>query len=404
MSSASGMTTPSRGPGPSSTLVSEDRRATRSRSTATLTRRRRPRGGAYAVLSLLMAGAAVALVAPAAAESAPAATSVVATVTNPTKVAAWDHTVVWSRYDPGTLRYSLVARVGADAQRTLPVPSRALPFDVDLGPDEDGHTTAVYSRCRRERAAPISDPTYLPLWEQQRGCRLYKLKIHGGREHRVRGERAAADDSDFLPSIWRSRIAYVHESAGSHVVAGNEGAETLRILTGARKQQAFRAGPRGIGHAGGDPLYPRGPGALDLDLRGTVISYRWGSYRPACTGSGTDERADPFVSELRIVSPGSATKAVASACGQANPALLVLAGQSAHGLSHLLTMPFGPTTASTLYSVRRARVSSTELSLGARFTVSAASTDDATYLSTYRTDVAGSTSEIIRVARCASGR
>lgn len=34
--------------------------------------------------------------------------------------------------------------------RTLPVEPRGAPFDVDLGPDENGRTTAVYSRCRAE--------------------------------------------------------------------------------------------------------------------------------------------------------------------------------------------------------------------------------------------------------------
>ncbi len=56
-----------------------------------------------------------------------------------------------------------------------PVPARAVPFDVELGPRAGGGLIAVYSRCRVE---PRLDPRdMLPLPATGRGCRLYRYDI-----------------------------------------------------------------------------------------------------------------------------------------------------------------------------------------------------------------------------------
>jgi hypothetical protein len=65
----------------------------------------------------------------------------------PTRVAAWDGTIVWSRLDPATGRYQLLKSVnGAQATPVAVAQRSGGPFDVDLGSGRDGSTTAVYSR------------------------------------------------------------------------------------------------------------------------------------------------------------------------------------------------------------------------------------------------------------------
>src|SRR5919108_6024701 len=71
----------------------------------------------------------------------------VATVAKPAPVSFFAGRLVWSAFDPATNTYSLMTRV-SDVTSAVPVKPRAVPFDVDLGPDRNGNTVAVYSRCR----------------------------------------------------------------------------------------------------------------------------------------------------------------------------------------------------------------------------------------------------------------
>jgi hypothetical protein len=77
---------------------------------------------------------------------------------------------VWSA--PADGGYALMARSAAGVVR-LPVRPRAVPFDVDLGPEANGGIVAVYSRCSTEpigsRAALVSSRAIYYGYERVRG-------------------------------------------------------------------------------------------------------------------------------------------------------------------------------------------------------------------------------------------
>ena len=137
------------------------------------------------------------------------ADELIATVARPTPISALDGRIVWSDYDPAAKRYFLTQRLNGVTSR-LPVAPRAVPFDVDLGPDADGKPVAAYSRCRRDRrrrSPPRGPLAQLPEWRLGRGCDLYLYSFEQGREVLVRfaSTRTA---SEFLPTVWTDRIAF----------------------------------------------------------------------------------------------------------------------------------------------------------------------------------------------------
>jgi hypothetical protein len=121
----------------------------------------------------------------------------IATPRNETPISAYAGHVVWSEL--GTRGWSL-RHWHAGAAERLPIPPRPKPFDVDLGPDEQGRPTAVYSRC-----APR--------------CRIHRLALEGRRAEEeplgVLGGDAAA--SEHSPSIWRGAIAFAARGRGERV-------------------------------------------------------------------------------------------------------------------------------------------------------------------------------------------
>jgi hypothetical protein len=99
-----------------------------------------PRTSLLAVAAL--AGAALTFTA-----AADAALTTLAVEQVPTRVAAWEGTVMWSRLDPATGRYALLQSVGGGAPAPVAVAQRAGgPFDIDLGTDRQGAMAAVYTR------------------------------------------------------------------------------------------------------------------------------------------------------------------------------------------------------------------------------------------------------------------
>lgn len=145
--------------------------------------------------SLLAAAVAGAVLAPAAvAQAVP--TSLGAELA-PTRVAAWEGTAMWSRYDPATKTYTLVKSVGGAAPVPVGVPARAGgPFDIDLGSDRSGNTLGVYTR----------------------GGDVYRLNVETGAERKMKwlsSARAARD-----PTVQRGRVAFIRRV---------EGADELRL-------------------------------------------------------------------------------------------------------------------------------------------------------------------------------
>ncbi len=322
---------------------------------------------------------------------------VISTQSLPTKLAAYGGRVVWSAYDAADKRFYLTELVGQGAPRRLAIRPRRIPFDVDLGPGPGGRPFAVYSRCRTERPDSVNDPTFLPLWEEQRGCRLYELNLESEQEHAVPGERRMAGVSDFLPSIWNGRLAFVRESIADKTPRGSEPPERLEMLDlRSGRLERLAAGPRGRGGAGGDNLYPTGPGALDLDLRGQTLSYRWSYVARRCPGLRRDDQLDPILTQLRIARPGATSRVYGSSCAQDDPSTLIAGNQSSGTFTFATTQVYGSNQHSTFYrrAVSGKRVAS-GLQLGNAFLVSLASSRGL-YAVTYdRSQPPGNTVQIV---------
>ena len=141
--------------------------------------------------SLLTAAAATALLAPAAtAQGAPTTLSVEQA---PTRVAAHDGTVMWSRFDPIAKTYSLVKSIGGGAPTPVVVAARTKgPFDIDLGTNRSGATYAVYTRDDGD---------------------IYRLNVTTGSEVRV-AKLSSPTIAERDPTIMRGEIAFIRRDGG----------------------------------------------------------------------------------------------------------------------------------------------------------------------------------------------
>jgi len=106
---------------------------------------------------------------------------IVASSEGPTSVDAYKDVLVWSQRQAGPVSgggaYHLAALVGGEVRR-LPVAPRAVPFDVNLGPDSRGRPVAVYSRCAREpelSAGERSLSVPYPPYTTGRSCDLFRF-------------------------------------------------------------------------------------------------------------------------------------------------------------------------------------------------------------------------------------
>jgi hypothetical protein len=178
-------------------------------------------------------------------------------------VDAYDGVVAWSeseRTADDDPRYFLTAQ--RDGQRMrLPVAPRGVPFDVDLGPGEDGGVVAAYSRCDRE---PDSFSLPQPAHTTGRGCDLYMFDFASGGETMLEGP-STDEASEVLPSIWRDEIAFarVYEQR-----EGDPGVlpylYTRPLAGGSSERQP--GGSRGEGGL---------PGPVSMDLYGRRLSFVW---------------------------------------------------------------------------------------------------------------------------------
>jgi hypothetical protein len=152
------------------------------------TRRNVCRGGARLALAVL-ATVLVTLVGESARASAPTPTVLDA---QGSMVAAYGGWAAWSRADTATNAYELVLRSPSGAISLAPVPERAAPFDVELGPDGSG-VAAVYSRCLDTQAL--------------RGCHIYELRL--GVPDAVEQPLQAPGSSVHEPAIWDGLLAFL---------------------------------------------------------------------------------------------------------------------------------------------------------------------------------------------------
>ncbi len=166
----------------------------------------------------------------------------------------------------------------------VPIAPRRSPFDADLGPDARGRTTAAYSRCRTDPSGGWRDTGL--AWDASRGCDLFAFDFAGGRERRL-ASASRGDSSEYLPSIWRGRVAFtrVLERRGLPRVPRI----VVRSLADGR-EQAVPGGPPTA-----DPAVSAGPAGLDLGTR--YIAYVW-RYRSAL------QLENGPTSEVRVATAG----------------------------------------------------------------------------------------------------
>jgi hypothetical protein len=214
---------------------------------------------------LLAAAATGAALAPAAA--AQGAPTTLAVEQAPTRVAAWDGTVMWSHFDPATKTYSLVKSVGGGAPVPVGVAPRSDgPFDIDLGTNRSGATYGVYTRDgdiyrlnvatgAEAKLTKLSSPV---LAERdptiQRGRIAFIRRDHGFDQLRIGDTTSASKGTKLVVSkrsiasaeLGITRIAYVEALSTQW---GELRVHVRNIRTGADRQ-VYRAASGGANEAG----------------------------------------------------------------------------------------------------------------------------------------------------------
>jgi hypothetical protein len=271
--------------------------------------------------------------------------------------------VVFSSYDPATRRFRLAVRHADGGVKVLPIPSRGVAFDVDVGPDGRGREVAVYSRCTREPALG-SPGGGLAYYRTGGRCRLYELPLTGGGERRLRTPTERSG-SDVLPSIWRGRLAWVHVGGGSLTLRLRESGRMRRLPTGTTSADRLSDLPA--------------PGVRGLDLRGDRLALVWSYYDPH-EGCGVDA---PFgrvpVDEVWSYRLGVSRRRVARAgCPGDAASRIGWAQLTPSGLSYSATID----QAQTLVGPRGARTR-IEIPEGTNFVQSFARLDDGKLAAAY---------------------
>ena len=218
----------------------------------------------------------------AAGASSAASGRVIETVTRPTAVAAFGDRVVYSRHLGGK-RFALVLFDGRRAFR-LAVRPRAVPFDADIGKDERGRLTVVYSRCAQESIGRFD--TYLPNYIGGEGCDLYAYDVGRRQERRLEG-LSRRDALEYHPAIWRGRVAFVRVYNRRPGPAGVLAHLYYADLDGGGLRRLRARGPRGPFQETKVPSANRGssgPGPVRLDLRGATLVYSWRYTVPLTVG------------------------------------------------------------------------------------------------------------------------
>ena len=135
-------------------------------------------------------------------------------------LSAYGGYVVFSQSDPNQNNWRLMVwhagRVSA-----LPIASRSIPFDADVGPDVRGRPAVVYSQCSTDPSGlfQVATPIIWTIgWTNASECRIYELSLVGGRGRLVK-QIYARGSSDSTPSIWKGAIAFARISASRPNVA-----------------------------------------------------------------------------------------------------------------------------------------------------------------------------------------
>jgi hypothetical protein len=182
----------------------------------------------FTLRSSLVAAAVTAatLVPSAVAQGAPLTLS---TELAPTRVAAWEGTVMWSKLDPATGNYELVKSSDGGAPAAVPVPERVGgPFDIDLGTNRSGSTFAVYTR----------------------GGDIYRLDTSTGIEGRV-DKLSSPTIAERDPTILNGDIAFIRRDGGyDQLRIGNTygGSQGSRLIVKQRSILSAELGGRHVAY------------------------------------------------------------------------------------------------------------------------------------------------------------
>lgn len=220
--------------------------------------------------------------------------------------------VIWSSLDPATDRYSLRVLAGGRVQ-TLPVPTRPVPFDVDLGPGPDGETVAVYSRCIRDLDR---GPGVFSRPVRGVGCRLFAYSFAARTERKL--PRARNHASEFSPAVWKDRLVFFAQSGG---IRSRISLRT-RSIDGRTAGKRLQAGSRGPS-----------AGPVDVDLRGRRIAFTWqgAEGEPASDdGRSLDTRTEAWT-----VTVGGRRKRLARVPAEGDAPVLVSATVFADAVGYL---------------------------------------------------------------------
>ena len=141
--------------------------------------------------SMCLAGLCLVLAIPALARADVAMVS----MPRDTPISAYKGTLAWSEWDTVKQQYRLVLTTVKTGKATKPkIGLRKSPFDVTLGPDSDGKTVALYSRCSK------SDGTK---------CDAYRYDLAKKKESKLDFSRSDRDEA--WPSQWQGRYAWVEQ-------------------------------------------------------------------------------------------------------------------------------------------------------------------------------------------------
>lgn len=264
--------------------------------------------------------------------TAPAQTSrelglqVLATEFTPTALRAYGGRVVWSSFDPDTRRYRLMTWARGRVAH-VPVRSRKVPFDADLGPGRSGGIDVVYSRCAREPAQP--DRSFLPEYPTGKGCRLWRYTFGDDRERRVPRPRGASS-SEVMPSVWGSRVAFISRRRTS-------GRRRLSISVRSLTREVADSRVRIP-----STVMARGAGSIDLgdiDLRRDRVLSTWSYVETWCRRELLpDDKTLPDGSEL-FGGTARHQRVLVRACG-ADPVKAVFSPSWSGSEAHVLVDTF----------------------------------------------------------------
>lgn len=197
-----------------------------------------------------------ALLAPATAAAQSTLPPTISPVSPPTPIAAYNGTLVWSQ-QASNGQYQLVSRTGSGPVTPVPIPTRGVPFDVDLGPTSSGTLYALYSRCATE---PEWGQSGMPPYQLGKGCAIYKFQFPSGPEVRY-SKVNASNASQYWPTYWKGKVGFARTYANNP----NRGYVYTKTVSSSVPSAQMPIGSLGNGASYGQ----------QLELYGSRLAFGW---------------------------------------------------------------------------------------------------------------------------------